>query len=317
MAQDDTRRRDDQDEAWSPDAGPQSPEGPRGPSVPERGQEDARRAYEERRERMEEVEQRVEEVEEKVEAEGGRAASALTRDQLVEDAAIHARHFYGSQKHEFNPETGEMEDAGWYTLVDMFLIIPHILEDEYHGRFRRLSTVLGWESWFNRHLIPNKYVISMEGISKAIEENYVNPLFFDLWRYRFGVSMWKIGPPLAYFDWYGPSKEQAETWALQDILDNEPAGAEYGGDVRRQYDVTKAELEREMTELENALESYRDAKESLREAKQRGGDVETARQTVNQTWLQYRQVRDTVRDLKEKQEEAEEELRKQGRLPDE
>ncbi len=130
----------------------------------------------------------------------------FTRDHLIEEGAVEARNLYGKSK------IGDEDE--WYNLVDIFLMLPTLLEQEFAKRFRKRAGLRNWESSMNRHLIPMKYVIAKMAIEHALDEDMIEPLFRDRIKYYFYVKLPPLGRPLAYFDKLGPSKEEAKNWAL-------------------------------------------------------------------------------------------------------
>jgi hypothetical protein len=130
----------------------------------------------------------------------------FTKDHLIEEGAITARNLYGKSK------VGDEDE--WYDLVDVFLMLPTMLEQEFAKKFRKRAGLRNWESSMNRHLIPMKYLIAKKAIENALDEDMIEPLFRDRIKYYFLVKLPPIGRPLAYIDKIGPSKEGAKNWAM-------------------------------------------------------------------------------------------------------
>jgi len=145
-------------------------------------------------------------VQQAAQDEGRGSERFFTKDHLIEEGAVEARNLYGKSK------VGDEDD--WYDLVDIFLMLPTLLEQEFAKKFRKRAGMRNWESSMNRHLIPIKYLIAKMAIGKALDEDMIEPLFRDKVKYYFLVKLPPIGRPLAYLDRLGPSKEEAKNWAM-------------------------------------------------------------------------------------------------------
>ncbi|MDY6776769.1 MAG: hypothetical protein SVQ76_01525 [Candidatus Nanohaloarchaea archaeon] len=155
---------------------------------------------------MEEGEVR-ETVREEVEKQSGETKRGryLSSDQVIEEMAVYARKFYGQDKDQVGEE-------GYFDLVDIWLMLPAAFEEEYHEAFLHRTSILGWGSRANRHFIPYKYVLAKKGIDKALNEGFIYPTIGKKLSYIFLVKIPPLGPPLAWYSWFGPSKKEAEIW---------------------------------------------------------------------------------------------------------
>ncbi|MFB6294635.1 MAG: hypothetical protein ABEI97_02655 [Candidatus Nanohaloarchaea archaeon] len=206
----------------------------------------------------------AEDVEERVEDEEKGRGRAFSKDQIIHEAAIKARGLYGSNRPSLKMETyGERpSEAGYYDLVDCWLVVAHMLNGKYHETFRKRATPFPWAARTNRYLIPNFYVFAMKGVDRAINEEYISPLFSDKLEYRLGahtsLPFIVAGPPLAYFDWspLGPSKEEARAYAG---IEEEGIGAPDIEEAKQDLEFYK----RRVYELGNTVERHEEKIEDL------------------------------------------------------
>jgi len=128
--------------------------------------------------------------------------TVFTKDQLIHEAAVHARNYYGKTR--LNTEDAEKygerdPEKGYYDLVDAWILAAQIMDDEYHEDFLRLSMPFHWSWRSNRHLIPNYYIIAQKGITEALRDDYIQPPFYHKLEYNFLAKFPPVTPPLAWY----------------------------------------------------------------------------------------------------------------------
>ncbi len=261
-------------------------------------------------ERVDELTERVaEEIrrseEETVEEGEGGHGRVFTREQIVEEAAVMARSMYGQVKHSLDPaHYGERrEDAGYYDLVDIWMVIGHRLDLRFHSRFLRRASYLKWGSRINRRMVPNYYLFAQQGVDKAIDEHYINPLFEHKMEYLLLVRWFlPLGPPIAYFDAFGPTHSEAAAHARFFEEGVRTAGGE------------QAEIQQKITYLESEIEHLAD---KFDRTKSRMEELEDRyKETGEEVWQE--RADDAAAELEELREDLEglyaeyEELREEG-----
>lgn len=223
-------------------------------------------------------------VQQAAEDESRGSAAFFTKDHLIEEGAVEARNLYGKSK------VGDEDE--WYDLIDVFLMLPEVLEQEFAKKFRKRAGLRNWESSMNRHLIPMKYLIAKKAIAKAVDEGMIEPLFRDRVKYYFLVKLPPVGRPLAYLDKFGPSKEEAKQWARYEMGDL--GREEITGEAK--YERSKQRIKQEIERIGNQMRRKKKLLEKV-ESELNDKDIVMDKPQVDQ--LEYRKQRyeQDIRDL--------------------
>lgn len=234
----------------------------------------------------------------------------FSKDQLIEEAAVMARSMYGTVQYSLEPENyGERdEDAGYYDLVDCWMIIGHRMDLQFHEKFLRRASALRWGSRVNRHAIPNYYLFSMKGVDKAMHDHYISPLLTHKFKYLFTVKwLFPIGPPLAYFDTFGPTHADAMAHArLFEGSGVEATGAPEHQELtylRHEYDRAASKFSRHKRKMEEFQEKAEDAADA--------GESETAeayRTRVEEELAEMEDLREEMEELYDEYQDKRDEL---------
>lgn len=251
---------------------------------------------------QQELQRRVEKATKQAqqEEERSKAESLFSRDQLIEEGSKEARDLYGKSK------VGDEDD--WYTLVDVFLMLPKIIENEFAKRFRKRAGMRNWESRFNRRLIPMKYVYAVKSIERALENDAINPLLKDR---IFYIAFVKMPPTLAYYDAVGPSKEEAKNWALYEVGElsrEEVLGIGAADDeleiIKRRGDLMKKKFEKAKEKLHEAERERRSAKKGTEEFQRAVGKVKHYASLTKEYQRKYNDLKDEYEALKQTYDEV-------------
>lgn len=223
------------------------------PHHPEQEPGKAAHRYERAPQSEEEWHERIKEAEEHIEEHHGgeKRGEFFTASQIVEEMAVAARKIYGSKNH-------YVDDDAYFDLVETWLMLPAFMEEDYHEKFLKRVGVRGWESRANIHLIPKKYVLAMHGIDKAVEDGMLYPLKTHKVKYWMYVKFPPFGPPLAYYNFIGPSRHKAHSWG-----ERESSGGVGERELREnthyQY---KARYQTLVDEYKEAAQKYKEAKDA-------------------------------------------------------
>jgi len=198
-----------------------------------------------------------------------------------------------------NPKPADVEKDA-YDLVDVWLMIPFLLENMYSKRILAKSSIRGWNSRLNRYLIPRKYVIAMQGVDKYIKEQedggvllYGHPSKFKLM-----AKFPPIGPPLGF---WGSHKERAKRWVDVElgkgIAEEEVEKTAELESMKQEIRMLRRRMKREEKSLETAYEKMQE-KEGTPEydaAKKVWARHKTKLREVNreleQAWKEYKRAK--------------------------
>lgn len=239
----------------------------------------------------------------------GSPSSLLSRDQLVEEAAVMARKHYMQKK----PDN---ESEG-FDLVEIFQILPHIFEADYPLKTLNRSTYFGWHStlarFFNRRFVAPKWQIALEGIEYALDHDMISPTHEDMLAYRFKVKLPPIGPPFILMsDRVGMSPDMAKKYG-------EYCAGEIGKDAfTRVSDDHLRAIQRDHKKLVKKLNRYRatveEISEDLKKAKQGKKDLDQSQidRLVEERKRYVSKVRDVQDEIETLQDELQAVKKKRG-----
>ncbi|MCJ7478686.1 MAG: hypothetical protein MUP63_00720 [Candidatus Nanohaloarchaeota archaeon QJJ-7] len=219
----------------------------------------------------------------------GRETRYFTKEQVIEEMEVAARTYYGRNKRDADPDA----DRGSYIgLVELWRIVPYVIEKEYQKRFLKRSRVMGWERSANRHFpIKNKFDMARKAIVKAIDDGFIYPMVWERTKFALLVKFPPVGPPPAYFGIGAPSKEEAKKWVER--LDR-------GGLTEEDVEEKQQELlfQKYNSRFKTLAQKKKEAAKEMKEA-QAEGQEERYRRAVEK----YRDYKQRIEDLRQEIEE--------------